>query len=101
MGVVIFYFLEGVCSLRLPSWNRRGGPKGRGGRSSALIPLMKPYTYNSKSLEPNRKELRNALTPAEAYLWTHLKKGQLSGKKFRRQYGVGSYTLDFFCPEVR
>ena len=60
---------------------------------------MKPYIYNSKSLEPNRKELRNALTPAEAYLWSHLKKCQLSGKKFRRQYGP--YTLDFFCPEVR
>src|SRR4051812_48557812 len=62
---------------------------------------MKPYIYNSKSLEPNRKELRNALTPAEAFLWTQLKKGQLSGKKFRRQYGVGPYTLDFFCPELR
>ena len=62
---------------------------------------MKPYTYNRKSLESNRKELRNALTPAEAYLWTHLKSRQLSGKKFRRQYGVGPYTLDFFCPEIR
>jgi very-short-patch-repair endonuclease len=63
--------------------------------------LMKPNIYNSKSLEPNRKELRNALTPAEAFLWTQLKKRQLSGKKFRRQYSVGPYTLDFFCPEVR
>jgi len=62
---------------------------------------MKPYIHNSKSLEPNRKELRNALTPAEAFLWTQLKKGQLSGKKFRRQYSVGPYILDFFCPEVR
>ena len=62
---------------------------------------MKRYIYNSKSLESNRKELRNALTPAEAFLWTQLKKRQLSGKKFRRQYSVGPYTLDFFCPEVR
>ena len=63
--------------------------------------LMKNYVHNSKSLEPNRKELRNALTPAEACLWTHLKMRQLSGRKFRRQYSVGRYTLDFFCPEVR
>ena len=63
--------------------------------------LMKPYIYNSKFLEPNRKKLRNALTPAEAFLWTQLKKGQLSGKKFRRQYGVGPYILDFYCPEFR
>jgi very-short-patch-repair endonuclease len=62
---------------------------------------MKPYIYNSKSLEPYRKELRNALTPAEAFLWTQLKKGQLSGKKFRRQYSISPYILDFFCPEVR
>jgi len=62
---------------------------------------MKPYIHNSKFLEPNRKELRNALTPAEACLWTQLKKRQLSGKKFRRQYSVGPYILDFFCPEVR
>ena len=63
--------------------------------------LMKNYVHNSKSLEPNRKELRNALTPAEAFLWTQLKKKQLFGKKFRRQYSVGPYTLDFFCPEIR
>ena len=63
--------------------------------------LMKPYIYTSKSLEPYRKELRNALTPAEAFLWTQLKKGQLSGKKFRRQYSAGPYILDIFCPEVR
>jgi len=62
---------------------------------------MKRHIYNSKPLEPNRKELRNSLTPAEAFLWTHLKKKRLSGKKFRRQYSVGPYILDFFCPEDR
>ena len=62
---------------------------------------MKDYTHNSKTLEPNRKELRNALTPTEAFLWTQLKKEQLSGIKFRRQYSVGPYILDFFCPEAR
>jgi len=63
--------------------------------------LMKPHVHNSKSLESNRKELRNTLTPAEAFLWTQLKKGQLAGKKFRRQYSVGPYILDFYCPEMR
>ena len=62
---------------------------------------MKPYIYNSKPLEPNRKELRNTLTPAEAFLWTQLKNRQLCGKKFRRQHSVGPYILDFYCPEVR
>jgi very-short-patch-repair endonuclease len=62
---------------------------------------MKPYIHNSKSLKYFRKKLRNSLTPAEACLWTQLKKGKLSGKKFRRQYSVGPYSLDFSCPEVR
>jgi very-short-patch-repair endonuclease len=66
-----------------------------------LSRLMKPYIHNSNSFEPDRKALRNALTPAEAYLWTQLKKRQLSGKKFRRQYSVGPYILDFYCPKVR
>ena len=90
---------------KLPSWNRPGseGVARRAGVVDQLLSshLMKPYIYNSKFLEPSRKKLRNALTPAEAFLWTQLKKGQLSGKKFRRQYGVGPYILDFYCPEFR
>ena len=27
-----------------------------------------------------------------------VKKGQLEGRKFRRQHSVGSYVLDFYCP---
>ncbi|MBL8030376.1 MAG: DUF559 domain-containing protein [Candidatus Doudnabacteria bacterium] len=33
-------------------------------------------------------------------LWRQLKGNKL-GKKFRRQYGVGIYSLDFYCPELR
>lgn len=75
-----------------------GGEARRAGVVDQLLwsHPMKRFIYNSKTLEPNRKELRNALTSAEAFLWTQLKKRQLSGKKFRRQYSVGPYTLDFF-----
>ncbi len=38
---------------------------------------------------------------AEAILWSQLQKRQVLGFKFRRQYGVGSYVLDFYCPEVK
>ncbi len=44
-----------------------------------------------------RTELRAALTPAEATLWTMLKNSQLDGRKFRRQHSVGRYILDFYC----
>ena len=50
--------------------------------------------YNRKELK-NRKQLRNESTAAEAVLWTRLKGSQLEGRKFRRQYSVENYILDF------
>jgi len=52
---------------------------------------------NLPELKTFRKELRNHGTSAEAFLWTHLKQKQLEGKKFRRQFSVGHYILDFYC----
>ena len=57
-------------------------------------------TYNTRSKKNFRKELRNSLTAAEAVLWQNLKGRQLLGKKFRRQIGIGRYTVDFYCPEA-
>ncbi len=56
---------------------------------------------NLKYLKPTRKKLRNEPTPAEKLLWDKLRNKQLDGKKFRRQHSVGSYILDFYCPEYR
>jgi very-short-patch-repair endonuclease len=44
-----------------------------------------------------RKRLRNNSTSAEAFLWRYLKNKQLDGRKFRRQYSVGPYIVDFYC----
>ena len=57
--------------------------------------------HNKKYLKPKRKDLRNDLTSAEATLWKFLQRGQLEGKKFRRQHSVGNYILDFYCPEQK
>ncbi len=48
-----------------------------------------------------RRELRQALTPAEAVLWRLLKGRQLEGLKFRRQHSVEPYILDFYCPALK
>jgi very-short-patch-repair endonuclease len=48
--------------------------------------------YNQQNQTNRRKELRNNTTKTEKLL----KKKQL-GEKFRRQYGVGPYILDFYC----
>lgn len=43
------------------------------------------------------RELRNAATDTERYLWRYLKGQQLNGYKFRRQVPIENYILDFAC----
>lgn len=58
-------------------------------------------TFNRKEHKPRRKELRNNLTLAEVIFWQNVKNKQLSGRKFRRQTSVGSFIVDFYCPEEK
>lgn len=55
--------------------------------------------HNIRTKKSFRRRLRKSLTPAEAFLWAHLKDRQLAGKKFRRQVSIGRYIVDFYCPE--
>jgi very-short-patch-repair endonuclease len=48
----------------------------------------------------HRRRLRRQLTPAEAKLWNVLKGRQIDGWIFRRQFSVGPFILDFFCPSA-
>ncbi|TAI49638.1 endonuclease domain-containing protein [Flagellimonas allohymeniacidonis] len=57
---------------------------------------MKPI-HSQKYLLPLRRKLRKNLTPAEAFLWTHLKGKKLQGRKFQRQHSIGNYIVDFYC----
>ena len=57
--------------------------------------------FNRKTQNPIRKKLRNNATEAEKLLWSKLKGSQLMGYKFRRQFGIGSYIVDFYCTEAR
>ena len=54
---------------------------------------------NAAEQKGQRKALRNNLALAEATLWRALKGRGAGGLKFRRQQGIGSYMLDFYCPE--
>jgi very-short-patch-repair endonuclease len=45
------------------------------------------------------RALRQQMTDAERLLWRHLRNRGLGGWKFRRQYPVGPYIVDFICPE--
>ena len=54
---------------------------------------------NVPPLKDRRKELRNKPTEPEVLLWKYLRRRQILGKKFRRQYSIGRYIVDFFCVE--
>ena len=52
--------------------------------------------FNIKSFRDRRRELRQKSTSQEKILWERLRNNEL-GYKFRRQYSVGGYILDFCC----
>ena len=56
--------------------------------------------FNKKNVEQKRKYLRNNATISERKFWQAIKGKQL-GVKFRRQYSVDFYILDFYCPELK
>jgi len=46
------------------------------------------------------RSLRNTQTDAEQRLWYHLRNWRLQGWKFRRRHEIGSYIVDFVCPDA-
>lgn len=56
--------------------------------------------YNTKNKKDLRKQLRKTSTPQEVILWSRLRRRQL-GLKFKRQYSIGRYVVDFCCPEKK
>ncbi len=61
---------------------------------------MTKLVHNLRELAGRRKELRKKGTKAENLLWKELRNGKL-GLRFRRQYSIGGYILDFYCPKRR
>lgn len=50
-------------------------------------------------MKARARALRKNQTDAEKLMWHHLRNRRLDGLKFRRQYQVGSYIVDFACLE--
>jgi very-short-patch-repair endonuclease len=59
------------------------------------------YLRNDPVLKQPRRELRRNQTEAEKILWAHLRNKQFYGMKFFRQYSIGPYILDFYCPTLK
>ena len=61
---------------------------------------MNNEIFNKKYHKFLRSQLRGKMTKAEAFLWYRIRNGQL-GCKFRRQYGIEKYIVDFYCPKLK
>jgi very-short-patch-repair endonuclease len=59
-----------------------------------------PVIFNNKSYTARRKALRRSLSKSETIMWVHLSRQQMNGYKFRRQYSVDQYIIDFYCPKL-
>jgi very-short-patch-repair endonuclease len=54
--------------------------------------------YNRTSEKIKRQQLRRNMTKAESMVWSKISNRQIEGYKFRRQYSVERFILDFYCP---
>lgn len=75
-------------------------PPKLGGAGGGMATVGR-HSRNKQELLEYRRELRNNSTKAEKILWNLLKGKNVAGLKFRRQYSVDNYILDFYCPKLR
>ena len=68
----------------------------KGGDYSIMVKI-----FNKNTVKANRKSLRKQMPPAEVALWQVLRNKQANGHKFRRQYSIEQYILDFYCPSAK
>lgn len=63
--------------------------------------MEEKFRFNIKSLKDRRRELRSNQTEFEKILWNSIRGRKLNGFKFHRQYSIGPYIVDFYCPFIR
>ena len=59
------------------------------------------FLRNDPTLKQRRRRLRRNQTDSERALWAKVRNKQFFGIKFFRQYGIGPYIIDFYCPTVK
>jgi very-short-patch-repair endonuclease len=57
--------------------------------------------FNKSTEKAKRRRLRSDSPTAENTIWTSLRRKNIAGYKFRRQYSVGPYVIDFYCPALK
>ena len=56
--------------------------------------------YNKESTKIKRRILKKNMTPEEKVLWEVIRRDAL-GFRFRRQFGIGEYNVDFYCSKLK
>jgi very-short-patch-repair endonuclease len=79
-------------------------PAGEGwgeGVSTAKNPIFTTFLIPTIiiCMKTKARKLRKHCTDTEAHLWYHLRNRHFSGQKFKRQYIIGPYIVDFICLE--
>lgn len=59
------------------------------------------FLHNDPILKQRRRDLRRDQPEAERAFWLRVRNKQFYGLRFVRQYSIGPYILDFFCPSLR
>jgi very-short-patch-repair endonuclease len=57
--------------------------------------------FNKKEMKERRRSLRNQATETEIILWERIRKKQVLGVRFRRQFSIGNYIVDFYSPKIK
>lgn len=59
--------------------------------------MSKQNIHSRPDFKGFRQQLRQNLTPAEAFLWNQLKAKKFEGKRFTKQHSIDQYIVDFYC----
>jgi very-short-patch-repair endonuclease len=57
--------------------------------------------YNKASEKVKRQLLRSQMPLAEQIIWERLRERQVLGCKFRRQYSIDVFVIDFYAPQLK
>jgi len=59
------------------------------------------FLRNDSALKQCRQALRHNQTDTEKAIWKHLRNRQFYRIRFFRQYSIGPYILDIYCPSAK
>ena len=57
--------------------------------------------FNKSTEKQKRRQLRKDQTFCEKIVWIYLRDRKTLGYKFRRQYSIDQFVIDFYCPELK